>query len=54
MEQLSLFDDNLEDFSNLKPIESNDWKWYFKDYPQKNGLKVFSCFAGGGGVNYGI
>lgn len=54
MGQLSIFDENLEDFENLQAIKSNDWKWSFKDYPKKNELKVFSCFAGGGGVDYGI
>jgi DNA (cytosine-5)-methyltransferase 1 len=34
--------------------KSNDWKWTFKDYPkEKNGLKVFSCFACGGGSTMG-
>ena len=44
-----------EDAKEYRPIKSNDWKWSFKDYPkQKNGLKVFSCFACGGGVNNGL
>lgn len=30
------------------------YKWYLKDgYPEKNGLKVFSCFACGGGSTMG-
>ncbi len=31
------------------------WKWYLKDLPSvpKNGLKVFSCFACGGGSSMG-
>lgn len=34
--------------------KSTDWKWTFKDYPEKrNGLKVFSCFACGGGSTMG-
>lgn len=35
--------------------KSNDWKWTMKnDYPkEKNGLKVFSCFACGGGSSMG-
>jgi DNA (cytosine-5)-methyltransferase 1 len=34
--------------------KSEDWKWEFKDYPiEKNGLKVFSCFACGGGSTMG-
>ena len=45
MEQLSLFENKKE--------KSNDWKWSFKDYPEKNGLKVFSCFACGGGSTMG-
>lgn len=33
---------------------STDWRWEMsKDYPQKNGLKVFSCFACGGGSTMG-
>ena len=44
--QLSLFEDKKE--------KSNDWKWWMsKDYPQKNGLTVFSCFACGGGSTMG-
>ena len=43
--QLSLFENKKE--------KSNDWKWSFKDYPKKNGLKVFSCFACGGGSTMG-
>ena len=46
--QISIFD-LIEDGEKYKPIESTDWKWSFKDYPKnKNGLKVFSCFACGG------
>ena len=31
-----------------------NWKWRIdSDYPQKNGLKVFSCFACGGGSTMG-
>lgn len=46
MEQISLFEDKKE--------KSTDWKWYMEnDYPQKNGLKVFSCFACGGGSTMG-
>ena len=38
-----------------KPIKSTDWKWTMaNDYPkEKNGLKVFSCFACGGGSTMG-
>lgn len=36
------------------PQKSTDWKWIFSDYPkEKNGLKVFSCFACGGGSTMG-
>ena len=52
-EATSLFDflPNAEEF---KPKKSTDWKWSFKDYPkEKNGLKVFSCFACGGGSTMG-
>lgn len=46
MEQLSLFDEKKE--------KSTDWKWTMaNDYPEKNGLKVFSCFACGGGSTMG-
>ena len=46
MSQISMF--------NEQPIVSNDWKWTMaKDYPPKNGLKVFSCFACGGGSTMG-
>lgn len=46
MEQLSLFENKKE--------KSTDWKWWMqKDYPEKNGLKVFSCFACGGGSTMG-
>lgn len=34
-------------------LVASDWKWSFKDYPEKNGLKVFSCFACGGGSTMG-
>lgn len=45
--QLDIFD-YIED-NNFKKRKSDDWKWTMKDdYPQKNGLKVFSCFACGG------
>lgn len=53
--ELSLFD-FLPDKEALqfKPIKSDDWKWTFADYPkEKNGLKVFSCFACGGGSTMG-
>lgn len=49
--QISLFD-----LTNDKPNQrkkSTDWKWSFKDYPEKNGLKAFSCFACGGGSTMG-
>lgn len=37
-----------------KPKKSTDWKWTFADYPKEmNGLKVFSCFACGGGSTMG-
>lgn len=43
-----------EEASQYRPKKSNDWKWTFADYPQKkNGLKVFSCFACGGGSTMG-
>jgi len=47
MKQISLFEDEKE--------KSNDWKWTMaNDYPEeKNGLKVFSRFACGGGSSMG-
>ena len=42
----------FEEFDPSK--KSTDWKWSFSDYPkEKNGLKVFSCFACGGGSTMG-
>lgn len=54
-EQTTLFDClPPEEAEQYKPIKSNDWKWTFADYPkEKNGLKVFSCFACGGGSTMG-
>ena len=49
MNEFSLFDllPNAEEF---KPKKATDWKWTMaNDYPPKHGLKVFSCFACGGG-----
>lgn len=43
-----------EEAARFKPQKSTDWKWTFADYPkEKNGLKVFSCFACGGGSTMG-
>ena len=43
-----------EEAARFKPLKSDDWKWTFADYPkEKNGLKVFSCFACGGGSTMG-
>ena len=55
MNELSIFDFlPEEEAEKFKPIKSTDWKWSFKDYPEeKNGLKVFSCFACGGGSTMG-
>ena len=55
MQELSLFDFlPEEDAEVFKPKKSTDWKWRFADYPkEKNGLKVFSCFACGGGSTMG-
>ena len=54
MEQMDIFD-FLPDGEKFKPIKSTDWKWTMaNDYPkEKNGLKVFSCFACGGGSTMG-
>lgn len=51
--QQSIFDLLGSEYNNYKTKESNDWYWHFKDYPSKNGLKVFSCFACGGGSTMG-
>lgn len=40
-------------FAGFEKEKSTDWKWSFKDYPPKNGLKVFSCFSCGGGSTMG-
>ena len=55
MENLSIFDLlPEEEAKEHKPLPSTDWKWSFSDYPkEKNGLKVFSCFACGGGSTMG-
>ena len=55
MSELSLFDFlPEEEAARFKPLKSDDWKWTFTDYPkEKNGLKVFSCFACGGGSTMG-
>lgn len=54
MEQISIYDLMGEEGEKYKPIKSTDWKWTFADYPkEKNGLKVFSCFACGGGSTMG-
>ena len=43
-----------EEAKKHKPIKSTDWKWTFADYPKEtNGIKVFSCFACGGGSTMG-
>lgn len=43
-----------EEAEKFRPKKSTDWKWSFADYPkEKNGLKVFSCFACGGGSTMG-
>lgn len=55
---MDLFDfikeEKLE-IAKYKKKKSTDWKWTMKDdYPkEKNGLKVFSCFACGGGSTMG-
>lgn len=51
--QQTIFDLLGSEGERFKAKESNDYKWTFKDYPEKNGLKVFSCFACGGGSTMG-
>ena len=53
MQQMSLFDMLGAEYDDYKTKESNDWYWHFKDYPPTNNLKVFSCFACGGGSSMG-
>ena len=55
MEELTIFDLLPDDeAAKFKPLQATDWKWTFADYPkEKNGLKVFSCFACGGGSTMG-
>lgn len=56
MQELSIFDFMPEEeAAKYKPMKSTDWKWSMADdYPkEKNGLKVFSCFACGGGSTMG-
>lgn len=55
-ETMSIFDFlPPEEAEKHKPKKSTDWKWTMaEDYPkEKNGLKVFSCFACGGGSTMG-
>ena len=54
-ETMSIFDLLPEEEAvQYRPKKSDDWKWRFSDYPkEKNGLKVFSCFACGGGSTMG-
>ena len=52
--QQTFFDLLGNEFNHLKTKQSNAWYWHFSDYPKtKNGLKVFSCFACGGGSTKG-
>ena len=55
MDNISIFDFmSEEEAAQYKPQKSTDWYWFFEDYPkEKNGLKVFSCFACGGGSTMG-
>lgn len=53
MEQLNLFEELGKFNPHLREHESNDWKWTFKDYPKQENIKVFSCFACGGGSTMG-
>jgi DNA (cytosine-5)-methyltransferase 1 len=56
MDEITIFDlMPEEEAKKYKPIKSTDWKWTMaNDYPkEKNGLKVFSCFACGGGSTMG-
>lgn len=51
-ENYSLFD-IIPELEQHRAIKSTDWKWTMaNDYPPKNGLKVFSCFACGGAAQW--
>ena len=54
-ETMSIFDLlPEEEAAQYRPKKADDWKWTFADYPkEKNGLRVFSCFACGGGSTMG-
>lgn len=53
-QQLALFDIS-DEFADMRPKESREWDWGLTDLLSvpKNGLKVFSCFACGGGSTMG-
>lgn len=53
MEQMTFFEELGKFNPNLRVHESNDWKWTFADYPEPENIKVFSCFACGGGSTMG-
>jgi DNA (cytosine-5)-methyltransferase 1 len=54
MKQLALWDVHPAELKQYKAVSSNDWKWSLSDYPKEgNGIKVFSCFACGGGSTMG-
>ena len=56
MDDMSIFDFlPEEEAQQYRKLKSTDWKWTMaNDYPkEKNGLKVFSCFACGGGSTMG-
>lgn len=54
MKNISLFDIH-EELAHFKPKESREWDWKLSDLETipKNGLKVFSTFACGGGSTMG-
>lgn len=53
MHQATIFDMLGAEYDCYKTKNSSDWNWKFSDYPKSNGLKVFSCFACGGGSTMG-
>ena len=56
MDNFTLFDlMSEEEQVAFIPKKSTDWRWTMADdYPkEKNGLKVFSCFACGGVAQWG-
>lgn len=53
-DQSTIFDYMSPDEKEIyAPKTATDWRWRYSDYPETNGIKVFSCFACGGGSTMG-